>query len=496
MDAAPWLRRLPVTGDKYFTGGYVLVGTCAAPGRVVRIKLRYRDTSVDFFRKLAGDMPRPHHRIRVTDELGQEQRLAPGHDVVSSSRSRDWLVLGLGPDPKALAASLPPGARVRYVECPALWEQMDADWRAAIPADWQRIETFDPLAKENILFSGAGRRLFPGFWTPFLAALLLPCPAVHAAAGPDTVLLGASEGSTLAPDVRQAFRDEGLTVRSLDRADLLDCLEESRPVLALSLNFAGLDRVGEVQALLDRAGVPVAVWCLDNPFLLLAGVRNAAWRALRLFVTDAWCVEPLIRHGARHAAHRHGRRSGTARAAQPPGVEQAVEPAPQGIAHGWWHEKPPAQPPGQFVRRRQGWQENGGAQAPLPATAETVHALDRSPIGKGRLRAVSTVMVSKLAASIKDIDSGQLPQPDEAETVTIPDAKKALKERSIVCMAAAKCSRSTARALPAGTWVSRATAMTALPSSAISTLSRPTAVTGSSERRELEHTSSASSGLT
>ncbi len=53
-------------------------------------------------------MPRPHHSFRVTDELGQLQRLAPGHDVVSSSRSRDWLILGLGPDPKALAESLPP----------------------------------------------------------------------------------------------------------------------------------------------------------------------------------------------------------------------------------------------------------------------------------------------------------------------------------------------------------------------------------------------------
>ncbi|MGD9609241.1 MAG: glycosyltransferase [Desulfovibrionaceae bacterium] len=256
-------------------------------------------------------MPRPHHSFRVTDELGQLQRLAPGHDVVSSSRSRDWLILGLGPDPKALAESLPPEARVRYVECPALWEQMDEDWHAAIPTDWQRIETFDPLAEENILFSGAGRRLFPGFWAPFLAALLLPCPAAHAASGPGTVLLGASTGSTLAPDVRQAFRDENLVVRSLERADLLDCLEQTRPVLALSLNFAGLDRSGEVQALLDRAGVPVAVWCLDNPFLVLAGVRNAAWRTLRLFVTDAWCVEPLARHGARQvqvlplAAGRH-----------------------------------------------------------------------------------------------------------------------------------------------------------------------------------------------
>ena len=63
-------------------------------------------------------------------------------------------------------------------------------------------------------------------------------------------------------------------------------------------------------------------------------------------------------------------------------------------------------------------------------------------------------------------------------------------------MAAAKSSRLTASALPAGTAVSRATAMTALPRAAISTLSSPTAVTGSSERRELEQTSSANSGLT
>ncbi|EHJ49147.1 hypothetical protein DFW101_3147 [Solidesulfovibrio carbinoliphilus subsp. oakridgensis] len=56
VDKAPWLRRQAVVPDKYFAGGYVLVGTCAAPGRVARIKVRYRDGSLDFFRKASGEM--------------------------------------------------------------------------------------------------------------------------------------------------------------------------------------------------------------------------------------------------------------------------------------------------------------------------------------------------------------------------------------------------------------------------------------------------------
>lgn len=56
VDGAPYLRRLGVAPDKYFSGGYVLVGTCVAPGRVIRIKMRYRDNSLDFFRKISGEM--------------------------------------------------------------------------------------------------------------------------------------------------------------------------------------------------------------------------------------------------------------------------------------------------------------------------------------------------------------------------------------------------------------------------------------------------------
>lgn len=56
VDGAPWLRRQAVVPDKYFAGGYVLVGTCAAPGRVARIKVRYRDDGLEFFRKVSGEM--------------------------------------------------------------------------------------------------------------------------------------------------------------------------------------------------------------------------------------------------------------------------------------------------------------------------------------------------------------------------------------------------------------------------------------------------------
>lgn len=56
VGGAPWLHRLAIVPDKYFSGGYVLVGTCAAPGRVARIKARYRDDGLEFFRKVSGEM--------------------------------------------------------------------------------------------------------------------------------------------------------------------------------------------------------------------------------------------------------------------------------------------------------------------------------------------------------------------------------------------------------------------------------------------------------
>lgn len=56
VENAPWLTRLAVAPDKFFSHGYVLVGTCAAPGRVLRIKMRYRDGSMTLFRNISGEL--------------------------------------------------------------------------------------------------------------------------------------------------------------------------------------------------------------------------------------------------------------------------------------------------------------------------------------------------------------------------------------------------------------------------------------------------------
>ncbi|EFL52776.1 conserved hypothetical protein [Solidesulfovibrio fructosivorans JJ]] len=243
-------------------------------------------------------------RLRVTDELGAAKTLAPGHEIVSRAESPDWLVLGLGPAPQALAATLPPGARVRYLECPAFLAQTDAAWRAAIPAGWTPLASFDPAlaAHANILLYRQAGTLFPRFWSPVRAALLLPVVPDAPRRG-EIALLPRDTGGLVAPGLTAGFEAEGFSVRVVDRAGLLDTLERERPALFFSVNFTGLDRHGEVQALLARAGVPVVVWCVDNPFHCLSGVKTTAWRDVVLCVTDDWFVEPLKRHGARAVHH-------------------------------------------------------------------------------------------------------------------------------------------------------------------------------------------------
>src|SRR5699024_3638048 len=67
--------------------------------------------------------------------------------------------------------------------------------------------------------------------------------------------------------------------------------------------------------------------------------------------------------------------------------------------------------------------------------------------------------------------------------------------RSFSVMAAEKAYLSTARAPPASTWCPSAQAMIREPHRRSSSLSRPTAFSSWSERRELEHTSSPKYGL-
>ncbi len=73
--------------------------------------------------------------------------------------------------------------------------------------------------------------------------------------------------------------------------------------LFLSINFKGLEGKTTVFRMLREAGVPVAVWCVDNPWNLLSAVRGPEWKESRIFVTDKSFVQPLREAGANAAHH-------------------------------------------------------------------------------------------------------------------------------------------------------------------------------------------------
>ena len=198
---------------------------------------------------------------------------------------------------------MPPGARVEYMECPAFFEQAGEAWRAAIPAEWRRVEGFDPARERTIILYGSAMQLFPSFWGPVTAALALPRPAGRSEGAGRVALVPAEQSRLIAPEAARALADEGFEVRAVTPGDLVPVLEQCRPEIFLSINFAGLDPYGAAQAVLERAGVPVAVWCVDNPFHSLSGVKTNVWKNLHLFVTDSWFVEPLERHGAKSVHH-------------------------------------------------------------------------------------------------------------------------------------------------------------------------------------------------
>lgn len=54
VPGAPYVKRLNIKPGGGFQSGYVIVGDCAAKGRIARIKLRYADASLEAFQKLAG----------------------------------------------------------------------------------------------------------------------------------------------------------------------------------------------------------------------------------------------------------------------------------------------------------------------------------------------------------------------------------------------------------------------------------------------------------
>ena len=251
-------------------------------------------------KKVAGRQP---PRLRVLGELGQLKTMAPDHVLHRRGGSRNWLVLGLGPDPAGLAAMLPPGAEVAWIDSPDFLAQAGPDFLRAVPGGWQRLETIAPGWSGNLAVSPGAERLFPSFWGPILASLALPEPDKIKKFPRKTALVPSAGNRLITRELTEALASLGYNILNPPSPGLAELLKEGRPDLFLSVNFQGLDDYGRDFTLLARAGVPAAVWCVDNPFQALSGLKSPFWRQIQLFVTDDWFVPVLKEHGAQHVHH-------------------------------------------------------------------------------------------------------------------------------------------------------------------------------------------------
>jgi len=266
-------------------------------------------------------MPERPNRLRVLDELGLAKSLpaAPGDFRVLCGTGPDTLLLGLGPEPERLPEYFPglgsgPGV-VRYVECPALVTQLGPnpgdDWRGRIPSNFAAASPDEAVqaARDGtrLILYAPGPRLFPGFWGPLLARVQLALFAQAPAPRPRLAWLPGGEGELLRIELREALEALGWQVRLTGDAGLDDyrawLAGGECPELFLSVNFSGLDHLGEACHLLQAAGARLGVWCVDAPLHLISGLKSRFWTNVALFVTDAWAVEPLRRLGAAQVSH-------------------------------------------------------------------------------------------------------------------------------------------------------------------------------------------------
>lgn len=255
-------------------------------------------------------------RARIIDELGLEKSLpaGPGDFRVLCGRGPHTVFLGLGPEPERLPELFPGPSSAGFLECPALSAQLGRSGEprgGRLPAGYAPVEAGDlpALARggARLILYSPGPRLFPSFWGPLLAAVQTALFARAPAPRQGLAWLPGGGRDLLRLELREALEALGFHVRLTGDAGLEDFREllagGECPELFFSVNFSGLDPLGEISHLLNAAGTRVAAWCVDNPLHLVSGLKSRFWTALPLFVTDPWFLEPLRQLGAQDVWH-------------------------------------------------------------------------------------------------------------------------------------------------------------------------------------------------
>ena len=283
---------------------------------------------------------------RLTNEIGQLQSApADAGQFVCWGMGKKVIFIGLGPEPKqALAALLEHlnlanshALNITYTEAPNFSRQMPRAWQEQIPAAWQKMELPGNCAQNQpvqadilpnltpwlgnptdncIVLYKPGLKLFPSYFVPLAAQIraaqlnLSPLPQndlkFTAPRNPKILLAGTRSGLLVA-ELAENFQALGCELQIIDPQDLSAqipaILAKNRPDLFLSVNFSGLDPLGEVFYLLHQANVQTASWCVDNPWHLLSKLRAPWWQQMHIFVTDHSFISSLQAHGAQNVHH-------------------------------------------------------------------------------------------------------------------------------------------------------------------------------------------------
>ncbi len=252
-------------------------------------------------------------RITITNELGNAQTLPDDKGQFEIIPGGPQTVfLGLGPAPGKLVDYFPRNIEARYIEHPEIARQIEK-WDSRIPATMTPLspEAFTPemAGKCTIIRYRPGLKAFPSFWGPLTARTATS--RLQPGTTSKSVWLPLGEADLLSKELTAAFEEQGYTVRALDREQLErspgtvlpDLLQQETPELFLSVNFKGLEPFGLGFNLLREAGVPVAIWLVDNPFNILTSVKSGYWKEANLFVTDHSFIGPLMKYGASHVTH-------------------------------------------------------------------------------------------------------------------------------------------------------------------------------------------------
>ncbi len=273
-------------------------------------------------------------RISLPDFSGHLCSLPDGPEAWSvEGTGKAILLLGLGPGQSWTLPFLAKASHVYWLEAPSILAALPVranDIHSSVdslnlPQHWQHVtpdEAVELATSCCRCFYRPGMRLAPSFWGPLLARL----DAAMCRKGPippkiaKTVLLPGDNTQLLHQELRCALMHCGfgpvLERVPVTGAPSYRCahshnfmrtwqylLGKIRPAFFLSINLRGLDEQGRVFYLCRELGIPVALWFVDNPWHVLAGLRLPWWRDAHIFVTDASFMPSLRAEGAQHVFH-------------------------------------------------------------------------------------------------------------------------------------------------------------------------------------------------